>query len=357
MESLGLLAGGVAHDINNVLGAILALATVHQRKAEAGTPLFKGMETIAKACLRGGSLVKSLLGFARKDLHEERQMNLNDLVREEFILLERATLQKIALRGDLDDRLWDLQGDPAALSHAIMNLCVNALDAMPEGGTLRIRTRNEEPHSVVLEIEDTGMGMAPEVLQQAMVPFYTTKPLGSGTGLGLSIVYGTIRAHRGTIELLSEPGRGTLVRMRFPTTDSILVDESEPGKAKGAGGSDGKHILFVDDDPLILESFPGMIECLGHSATAVSSGEQALALIEQGFRPDLVILDVNMPGLGGLETLVRLRQQTLTLPVLLSTGFPSQAVLEVAKNHPGVHLISKPFTMDELKRQIEVATP
>ena len=344
MVSLNLLAGGVAHDLNNVLGSILAVATIHRRKSEEGTPLRRDMETITKACLRGGSLAASLQGFARRDLDEELLLNLNDLIREDLRLLERTTSGAISIRQDLSDPLPKIKGDPAALSHAIMSLCTNAIEAMPHGGTVRIRTRNDGPRAVLLEVEDSGSGMAPEALQQALAPFYTTTQSTAGTGLGLSIVYGTVRSHQGTLDLQSEPGRGTLVRLRFPTAEATV-------------GSVGRRILLVDDDPLILQSIPGLLESLGHAATAASSGEQALALIDRGFKPDLVILDVNMPGIGGLETLVQLRARVPALPVLLCTGFSPDPIREVMKHHPGVHLILKPYTSEDLSRQIQAVAP
>lgn len=357
MESLGLLAGGVAHDINNVLAAILAVATIHRRSAADGTPLHRDMETITKACLRGGSLVKSLLGFARKDLREERWLNLNDLIREVMNLLKHTTLENITLRTDLNDRLREVKGDPGSLNQALMNLCVNAFEAMPAGGTLTVRTRNEGPHGILVEVEDTGIGMTEEVLSQAMVPFYTTKQSSKGNGLGLSIVYGTVQSHRGTLDLQSEPGRGTLVRLRFPASDSIPAEKPGVQTPGGDDASAKKSILFVDDDPLLLQAMPRAIEHLGHSVRAVANGEQALTLIDQGFRPDLVILDVNMPGIDGLETLLQFRERAPTLRVLLSTGNPSQAVLDVVAQFSGVSLIAKPYTLEDLKRQIRMAVP
>ncbi len=356
MESLGLLAGGVAHDINNVLGSILAVATLHRRKAAEGTPLRRDMDTITQACIRGGSLTKSLQGFARKELGEERLLDLNDLIQAEVRHLERTVDGKIRISEELSADLRGLKGDPAALKHTIMSLCANAIESMPQGGSLTIRTRNQGPETIVVEVEDSGTGMPPEVVGQAMAPFFTTKQSTKVTGLGLSLVYGTVRAHRGTIELTSEPGRGTLVRLRFPTPGIGKADAADSGPSD-IGAAPGKAILFVDDDPLILQSMPGLLECLGHSTTTAASGEEALALLEQGCQPDLVILDVNMPGLGGLETLVRLRSLVSTLPVLLSTGFASEALRELVKAHPEVHLIAKPFTLAELDHLIRVAAP
>ena len=350
MESLGLLAGGVAHDINNVLGSILAVATVHRRKAEAGSALCQGMETITKACLRGGTLVQSLQGFARKHPHKETLLNLNDLIQDEVRRLEGTTPPAIRIRTDLGFGLWQVKGDAAALGQAMMSLCSNAIQAMPQGGTLWLRTRNDGPHALLLEVEDSGVGMSPETLHQAMAPFYTTKQATTISGLGLAIVYGTVRSHRGTIDLQSEPGRGTLVRLRFPAPIASLTEVPFPQASGGAGA--GKRILVVDDDPLILESTSGMLESLEHTATTAASGEEALALIEQGFRPDLVLLDVHMPGIGGLETLVQLRQRDATLPILLTTAYPSETLQELVKEQPGVHLLMKPCDAEALRRHL-----
>jgi signal transduction histidine kinase len=163
--------------------------------------------------------VKSLLGFASTGLPDPGFLDLNDLVREEVRRLERSPIRGLRIRGELSQDLRRLKGDPVALAHALTSLSLNATEAMPQGGTLSFRTRNDGADAVLLEIKDSGAGMAPEVLQQALTPFYTTKQATTGTGLGLSIVYGTVRAHRGTLDLQSEPGRGTLVRLRFPALD------------------------------------------------------------------------------------------------------------------------------------------
>jgi|GEM_PF-599903 len=218
MESLGLLAGGIAHDINNVLASILALATVHRRKAVEGSPLGQDMEVITKACLRGGSLVQSLQTFARRGPRERRLLNLNDLARAVAGELEARAAAGIHLGLELDPDLPALDGEPAALSQALMALCVNALEAMAEGGSLRIWTLKDGPDGLLLGVEDSGAGMAPEVLRQAMTPFYSTKESSRNPGLGLAIVYRIVESHRGTIDLQSEPGRGTRVRLRFPVS-------------------------------------------------------------------------------------------------------------------------------------------
>ena len=352
LESLGSLAGGVAHDMNNVLGAIMALATVHQIKAPEGTALRKDMETIARACKRGGTLVKGLLGFARQELAEEKEVDLNSLVREEVALLERTTLNKVHLELDLDAGLPTLTGDPSALSHALMNLCVNSVDAMPEGGTLTLRTRNQPGGMVLLEVIDTGDGMAKEILDKAMDPFFTTKPQGQGTGLGLSIVYGTVKAHRGKIEIQSEPGKGTRIGLRFPARTPQPKDAGAAVEPTADRARRRLQVLLVDDDELIHNSVQPLLEFLGHAVIPAFCGAEALEKLEAGLRPDVVILDMNMPGLSGPETLIRLRGLRADVPVLLATGRADQAARNLVEAHAAVTLLSKPFSLDELETRL-----
>ena len=352
MESLGSLASGVAHDMNNVLGAIMGLASVHANLSLEGSLLRRGMETIISACERGGRLVKGLLGFARQELAEEKVVDLNALVTETVALLERTTLQRVRLETSLQDSLLPLRGDPSALSHALMNLCVNAVDAMPGGGILTLRTRNQGGQ-VVLEVQDTGSGMSAEVMERALDPFFTTKPEGKGTGLGLPLVYGTVKSHQGKLDLRSQPGAGTLVRISLPSCES-----EQGGKHPKNGSRPGRRalrILLVDDDDLVLAAVSQLLEMLGHRLTTSRSGEDALQRLEDGLVVDAVILDVNMPGMGGLGALPALRALRPQLPVLLATGQASLAIQEKARSMQQVFVLSKPFSLAELTRTLELS--
>ena len=353
MENLGSLAGGIAHDMNNVLGAILGLASANIEVQPAGSPAKRAFEVIIKAAERGGKMVRSLLTFARRSPAETLQLDMNEVLQEEVRLLESTTLSKVRLVMDLGPDLRPITGDVNALTHALMNLCVNAVDAMPENGTLTLRSRNVDNHWIEVMVEDTGTGMPKEVLEKAMDPFYTTKEIGKGTGLGLSIVYRTVKAHQGQMEILSEPGQGTRVRMRFPACE---ISDSTTGSSTSDPTLSphlAMKVLLVDDDELIQSSMQTILEVLGHSVTTARSGEEALAKLEAGFEPDLVILDMNMPGLGGIGTLPRLRALRPRVPVLLSTGRVDQTALELASAHAGVTLLSKPFSMRELQHHLE----
>jgi PAS domain S-box-containing protein len=353
MESLGALAGGVAHDMNNVLGAILGLASAHIKDQPPGSKVQKAFGTIIKAAERGGNMLKGLLSFARQSSAEERDLDLNTILREEVRLLERTTLSKVRLSMDLDPGLWLVRADAGALTHAFMNLCVNAVDAMPENGTLTLRTRNRDLDWVEVQVQDTGTGMTPGVLAKALDPFFTTKEVGKGTGLGLSIVYSTVKAQKGKLELESEPGRGTCVTMHFPAIQGAAAPIEASGAYETMPWLGSLNVLLVDDDELIRSSMQGMLEALDHQTTLATSGEEALAKVEAGLRPDVIILDMNMPGLGGAGTLPRLRALLPKVPVLLSTGRADQAAQNLIKNHPFVTLLSKPFGLDELQAHLD----
>ena len=354
LESLGSLAGGVAHDMNNVLGAIMGLASLHQDALPEGSDLRRDMDTIVKACERGGTLVKGLLGFARKGLAQEQDVDLNDLVREEVALLSRTTLQRVQLDMDLASGLPLVRGDVAALSHVLMNLCVNAVDAMAGRGQLSLHTRNPGNGYVVLEVVDTGCGMAKDVLDKALDPFFTTKPHGKGTGLGLPIVYATVKAHRGHMELDSTPGEGTRVAIFLPAAEPALERASRDPEPRRE--TPCLKVLLVDDDELVQDSVGQMLSALGHHPTVVGSGEAALRLLENHQVVDLVILDLNMPGLGGAGTLPRLRALRPQLPVLLATGRVDQDALDLVEGTSGVALLPKPFNLAEVRRRIESFT-
>jgi len=357
MKSLGTLAGGVAHDMNNVLAAILGLASAKLETQPEGSPTHRAFDSIAKAALRGGDMVKSLLGFARQSPAEERELDLNTLLREEVQLLERITLSLICLELDLQPDLRPIHGDLSALSAALMNLCVNSVQAMPEKGTLTLRTRNVAPDWVEVLVQDTGTGMSPEVLDRALDPFFTTKEIGQGTGLGLSMVYSTIKAHRGHLEIQSQPGSGTTIRMRFPACDSTIQTAPRAELRRAEGPALSLDVLLVDDDVLVQDSTGDILQALGHTVVTEASGEAALATLEAGFRPDVVILDMNMPGLGGSGTLPRLRALLPEVPVLLSTGRMDQAALDLADRYPHVIPLPKPFSLKDLKRRLQAVEP
>jgi len=349
MESLGTLAGGIAHDMNNVLAAILSLASAHLYLEPRDSPAYPAFETIRAAATRGGDMVKRLLSFARQRPSDLRPVDLNALVKEEARLLERTLLNRITVALDLAEGLEPIEGDEGALANVIMNLCVNGVDAMGDGGTLTLSTRNAGPGKVELQVGDSGSGMPKDVLARAMDPFFTTKEVGKGTGLGLAMVYTAVTAHGGTVAIQSEPGRGTQVRLLFPVKVRGLsgpVPEPPPASPRPAVS---RRILLIDDDELIQASGCILLEALGHVAQSARSGEEALAMLAQGYVPEVILLDMNMPGLGGQGTLPRLRERLPSVPVLLATGRIDQDALDLVEAHRDVILLAKPFSLEDLQ--------
>ena len=352
MESLGSLAGGVAHDMNNVLGAILALASANLQRHAQGSAAYADFNTICQAALRGGTMVKGLLSFARANPREERELDLNQILRDGAELLRHTTLARVRLVLDLAGDLAPIRGDGHALANAFMNLCVNAVDAMAEQGTLTLRSRNLDGQGVEVVVEDDGCGMSREILDRALDPFFTTKEVGKGTGLGLAMVYSTVKANHGELELHSEPGRGTRVLLRFPScaAGGLAPEPLAAGNPAAAGQS--RRVLLVDDDELIRASMDTLLQVLGHTATVAACGEEAIRLLEAGDPVELVILDMNMPGLGGAGTLPRLRALRPELPVLLATGRADQIALDLVAAHPHTALLAKPYSLDQLQAML-----
>ncbi|BDU74061.1 hybrid sensor histidine kinase/response regulator [Mesoterricola silvestris] len=351
LESLGSLASGVAHDMNNVLAAILAVGQVLQLKSEEDPGMASALDTIIKAANRGRDLVRGLTNFARKDLRAAEPLDLNRIVKEEAALLERTLRQKIRLEVDLAEPLPPFMGEAGNFGSALMNLCVNAVDAMPEGGVLALRTRQAEAGWMELIVEDSGTGMPPEVINRALEPFFTTKEPGKGTGLGLAMVHGTVKAHGGSLEIRSRVGKGTQIHIRLPAVAGAALEEH----AQREAGIRRRvlRILVVDDDELIQATVPLLLHHLGHTPVAAMSGEEALDQLEKGLKVDAVILDLNMPGMGGEAAYLRMRMLRPSLPVLVATGFMDPSTDLLLQGDTRAASLSKPFSLEELHRKLE----
>ncbi len=343
IQGIGRLAGGIAHAMNNVLAAIMAVADVIKDGKE--DPAAKA-ELILEATRRGRDLVKGLLDFARKEVQAAEPVDLNRLVRQEAGILASTTLNRIRVDLDLDENLPRLLGSSLAIATSLMNLCVNAMDAMPAGGVLSLRTR-EDQRGILLEVEDTGHGMAPEVLDRAVEPFYTTKPTGKGTGLGLAVVFGTVQAHGGTLDIRSQPGQGTCVRIRFPALAILPLQPAAPEPP--AARFPGLRLLLVDDDPLVRETTRMVLIRLGHEVAVAADGYEAILRVEQGPPWDAVLLDLNMPGLDGLETLRRIRASRPGTPVLVTSGYVDDWTREQLGMHQPMTIVAKPCPMGQLQ--------
>jgi PAS domain S-box-containing protein len=350
LESIGSLAGGVAHDMNNVLAAIMGMASALRESNPDQDPQARSLDTIIRACVRGRDVVKSLLYFAHKDLEAAGPVNLNAIAQEMVQLLSYTTLKRVQISTDFQEPLGLIEGDSGALCHALINLCVNAVDAMPEGGALLIRTRAAAGGPVTISVKDSGQGMSPEVIRKAIEPFFTTKPIGKGTGLGLAMVYGTVKAHKGTFEIRSEPGQGTEVILGFPPMASPA--EALPPAPAPPAPSHPIRILLVDDDELIRQSIGPMLTALGHEVHIAEGGMEALERLRAGLEVDLVILDMNMPGLNGAQTLAQLLEFRPAQAVLMATGYSEESIAPLLEGRPNVFSLRKPFNLKEISSKL-----
>jgi two-component system cell cycle sensor histidine kinase/response regulator CckA len=348
LEALGILVAGVAHNLNNVLAAIMATASTRERLAKDPKDQ-EAFRIIDTSCARGRDVVKSLMHFAKPTLTNQASFDLNGILSEVRMLLESTTRNHIQIV-ELSARepAW-VFGDAGSISNALMNLCLNALDAMPHGGRLTLRILLTEDGWIELLVEDCGEGMSPEVLSRAMEPFYTTKPVGKGTGLGLSMAHGIVKAHGGSMEIVSQKGQGTTVRWRLPRVEPPAMESPLKPDLQIRPLS----ILLVDDDEDVRYLMARMLKAAGHRVAVAPGGAQALEQLQAGPLPDLVILDQNMPGMDGAQTLERIRALPLPLdlPVLISSGQPDIQSWPCFRQ-ANVAVISKPFTMDEVSAKL-----
>lgn len=356
IESLGSLASGVAHDMNNVLSAILSISSVLQVTHSTDESALKSMKTLEHAALRGRDLVKRLTNFVRKDLETPHLIDLNAVVESETEILHQTLRQRVALDVNLESGLGWMMGETSTLGSAVMNLCVNAVDAMPEGGTLRLRTRREGSRHIDLIIEDTGHGMSPETLAHATEPFYTTKPPGKGTGLGLAMVQNIVRAHGGDLSIQSAPGSGTTITMRFPVAQAAPDSGRESPQSQSAAASP-LSILMVDDDALIRTTFPPLLHELGHAVDVAEDGASVLAALDGGKAYDLVVLDHNMPGMTGAQVLEGIKARHPGQAVLVVTGFRDGELDQALARWPDAGLLIKPLTREEVVGRLERLAP
>lgn len=353
LDSIGRLAGGVAHDMNNVLTAIMGVAHGLREQFAHDVSVTGDLDLLLGAAASGRRLVKSLTEFARGGLRDAAPVDLNALLTQEAEIYRRTTLGKVAVVEDLERPLPEVRGEVSSLSNVLMNLCTNAVDAMPDGGTLRLRSRTLRGGGVEISVQDSGTGMSPEVKARAMEPFFTTKPRGKGTGLGLALVYGAMKAHGGSVELESAIGEGTRVILRFPpSSQPRAVETAEPPRAVDVRSL---RILLVDDEESVRTSTATLLRRAGHDVHAAADGEAALGLLAAGLAVDVALLDQNLPGLTGMETLRRIRATGAGLPAILLTGLVTPLLVESVAAEPRVWLLPKPYAPAELRALLGAA--
>ncbi len=362
MESIGTLAGGIAHNFNNLLMGILGHISLMLLNTESESPQHAHLKKVEQQIRSGADLTKQLLGYAMKGQFVVRTFNLNHLVRETAETFGLAK-KDVALHYELDEDLASIRADSSQLEQVLMNLYVNASDAMPRGGDLYLSTCNvsheemaDKPYRpkpgryVALVVRDTGQGMDPETMERIFEPFFTTKGLAKGTGLGLASAYGIVTGHGGYIDVESEKGAGATFTLYLPASFEDLRDE-QPIKETDQGRS---TILVVDDEETVVDVAEQMLIQMGYRVLTARSGAEALDQFERhGSEVHLILLDMIMPGSGGGETYDRLRALSPDVPVLLSSGYSrdGEASEILARGCQG--FIQKPFNLQDLSSKIQ----
>lgn len=367
MEAVGRLAGGIAHDVNNYLGAIRGTCEVAMLKAEAGEALERRMRSAIATADKVSGLIRQLLAFSRRQPVSARVVDLNRIVRELEPMMTRLIGDDIQLALRLDPRPRTLEIDPGQLEQVLVNLLVNAGEAMGQGGRIVLETfalgpgdprrrRHAEPpvgHAVALVVRDAGCGIPPETLEKIFEPFYTTKGASGSSGLGLATVYGIVQQNGGSILCHSLVGEGTSFELLFPASDrgeevTENIPELRPRRHAG-----GLEVLLVEDNTAMGETAEAFFGLLGHRVIRATSGEEALELAASRRRPDLLVTDVVMPGIDGRTLRDELHRRWPDLPCLFVSGYTDSALLRRGVDEGEVHLLPKPFSLAELDRAIE----
>ena len=364
MEAVGHLTGGVAHDFNNLLQVIRGNLELLAGLVDSNEAASQRVKNALHGANRAAQLTRQLLAFARRQPLEPRVVNLGRLVGDMAEMLGRTLGEAVEIETVLTGGLWNTLCDPAQVESAILNLAINARDAMPKGGRLTIEISNaaldeayargaevEPGQYVLLAVSDTGVGMDAATLSKVFEPFFTTKGEEKGTGLGLSMVYGFVKQSNGAVQIYSEPGQGTTVKIFLPRSREREPAYSTPVTGTLRGRSE--VILVVEDDDMVRASAVSMLRDLGYACIHASDGDQALELIKSGVKFDLLFTDVIMPGVVKSRDLVKATQELRPgLPVLFTSGYTENAIVHHGRLDEGVQLLSKPYSRDDLARKI-----
>ena len=366
MEAVGHLTGGVAHDFNNLLQVIRGNLELVRRTSRTNEAAAQRVRNALRGADRAGQLTRQLLAFARRQPLEPKVINLGRLVTDMAEMLRRTLGETVEVETVIAGGLWNTLADPAQVESAILNLAINARDAMPKGGRLTIEITNavldqdyalreaeiEAGQYVLLAVSDTGHGMTSETVAKVFEPFFTTKSEEKGTGLGLSMVYGFVAQSHGHVQIYSEPGDGTTVKIFLPRSRQP-ASGGRAGAGRGSLRGRSEVILVVEDDDLVRASAVSMLRDLGYTCIHASDGAQALEVLKGGAKIDLLFTDVIMPGQVKSRDLAAQAQRLRPgLPVLFTSGYTENAIVHHGRLDPGVQLISKPYTRDELARKM-----
>jgi PAS domain S-box-containing protein len=366
MEAVGRLAGGIAHDFNNLLSAILGYSELLMKKIPEDSPLHSKVRQIHRSGERAASLTRQLLAFSRKQTLEMKPIALKALVEDLSLLLHRLLGEDIQLITEVSPGTWHVRGDKTQIEQILINLAVNSRDAMPNGGSLVVRSSNvtidgenqslyeDVPPGdyVLMTVIDVGIGMDEQTMQNMFEPFYTTKPVGKGTGLGLSTVYGIVKQHEGVISVTSAPGKGTTFKVLLPrslNTDLHTAHESisvTPSRSAEA-------VLLVEDEESVRDYTKEVLSSGGYAVVAAASPQEALDVVHNGsFSPLLLVTDVIMPSMNGKELYLLLKQRLPQLKVLYISGYPANVIADRGILEEGAFLLPKPFSSHVLLNKV-----
>jgi PAS domain S-box-containing protein len=352
IDTIGNLAGGVAHDFNNILTSIMGASSIMRRRLSPSNKNYQFVEIIETAATRGKSLTNQLLTFARRSPVEFHPVNLHDIIEETLRMFEPSVKPFIEVKRSYSEQYAIINGDEGQIQQALLNLFINARDAMMNGGTLTVSTDvdTDELNSVTVTISDNGVGMSADVKKQIFVPFFSTKQQGKGTGLGLSVVYGVIKSHDGAISFVSEPEKGTTFSVTFPLVKGIPKEIFAPSHRKITGGSE--TVLVVDDEEFIRLTLSTMLTDLGYSVTAAAGGKEAIDLLTKRKKYQVILLDMNMPQVSGKKVFQKIKSLKLKSKVIISSGY-NDAIIEgstFAKQIDG--FLQKPYKIEELAKKV-----
>jgi nitrogen-specific signal transduction histidine kinase len=368
MEAVGQLTGGVAHDFNNLLAIIVGNLEMIRDDLPEDSPLHKYLVPAMRSASRGGELTHRLLAFSRRQTLEPEHTDTNTLIDGIADIIRRTLGPSIDVEIDLADQLWPAFIDAHQLENAIVNLAINARDAMPEGGKLTIETANivlDDAYAatqdiaagdyVLVAVSDTGHGMPAEVIARAFDPFFTTKDVGRGTGLGLSMVYGFVKQSHGHVRIYSEVGEGTSVKLYLPRSGADEADTAarHPGLAE-SGEGEAATLLVVEDDPDVRDLAVTQLTSLGYRVLDAGNGREALRLFDETPTIDLVVTDLALPGgMNGHDIAVALRERNADMRVLLMSGYTEGAMSHQDRIPTGLKILHKPFTRAQLADAIK----
>ena len=362
MEAIGTLAGGIAHDFNNLMMGMLGNISLILYDLGSESPHYEKLKNIEKLIQSGSKLTSQLLGYARKGKYEVRPINLNQIVKESSETFGR-TRKEIVIYRELAEDLSSVMADAAQIQQVLMNLFINAADAMPGGGDLFLKTMNvthedigDKPYKpksgdyLLLKVKDTGTGMDQKIMDRIFEPFFTTKELGRGSGLGLASVYGIIKGHGGYIDVESKKGQGVTFNIYLPASEKSIQKTSEISERIMEGN---ETILLVDDEALVIDVGVQLLEKLGYTVFEAQSGRDAIRIfIERNRTIDMLILDMVMPGMGGGEVYDQIKRIDPKVKVLLSSGYSIDGQATEILNRGCEGFIQKPFNMEDLSKKI-----